>query len=115
MSATFDNHEPVWPKPARDGGIDAQGMYYANSITDELAQPPAEWLVLTRDYATQSGDTIALEPDNANGWYDADKQDLHLVVPTQSPQEVAEGAAAMLERSRIGLKRLFLHPCFTVG
>ncbi len=115
VSATFDNHEPVWPKPARDGGIDAQGMYYANSITDELAHPPAEWLVLTRDYATQSGDTTALEPDNANGWYDADKQDLHLVVPTQSPQEVAEGAAAMLERSRIGLKRLFLHPCFTVG
>ena len=45
----------------------------------------------------------------------AKKQDLHLVVPTQSPQEVAEGAAAMLEKSRIGLKRLFLHPCFTVG
>jgi CO/xanthine dehydrogenase Mo-binding subunit len=28
---------------------------------------------------------------------------------------VAEGAATMLGRSRIGLKRLFLHPCFTVG
>src|SRR4029077_15724401 len=25
------------------------------------------------------------------------------------------GAAAMLGKSRIGLKRLFLHPCFTVG
>ena len=90
-------------------------MYHAKAIDDELAQPPAEWLVLTRDYATQSGDTAALEPDNANGWYDCDKQELHLVVPTQSPQEVAEGAAAMLAKSRIGLKRLFLHPCFTVG
>ena len=115
ISPTYDKHEPVWPKPALDGDVGAQGMHHANSIDEELAHPPAEWLVLTRDYATQSGDTAALEPDNANGWYDAEKQELHLVVPTQSPQEVAEGAATMLGKSRIGLKRLFLHPCFTVG
>ena len=90
-------------------------MYHADTIADEIAHPPAQWLVLTRDYATQSGDTAALEPDNTNGWYDAGKQELHLVVPTQSPQEVAQGAAAMLASSRIGMKRLFLHPCFTVG
>ena len=42
------------------GDVGAQGMYYAKSIDDELAQPPADWLVLTRDYATQSGDTAAL-------------------------------------------------------
>ena len=71
--------------------------------------------MLTRDYATQSGDVAALEPDNANSWYDSARQELHLVVGTQSPQEVAEGVAAMLGASRIGLKRLFLHPCFTVG
>ena len=115
ISPSYDNHEPVWPKPARDGDVGAQGMYHANRIDDELAHPPADWLILTRDYATQSGDTAALEPDCANAWYDADKQELHLVVPTQSPQEVAEGAATMLGKSRIGLKRLFLHPCFTVG
>ena len=115
ISASYSQHEPVWPKPARDGDVGAQGMHYAKSIDDELAQPPADWLALTRDYATQSGDTAALEPDNANGWYDREKEDLHLVVPTQSPQEVAAGAAAMLAKSRIGLKRLFLHPCFTVG
>ena len=115
ISPSYDNHEPVWPKPARDGDVGAQGMYHANRIDDELAHPPADWLILTRDYATQSGDTAALEPDCANAWYDAEKQELHLVVPTQSPQEVAEGAATMLGKSRIGLKRLFLHPCFTVG
>ena len=115
LSPSYAQHEPVWPQPARDGDVGAQGMHYAKSIDDELAQPPADWLVLTRDYATQSGDTAALEPDNANGWYDREKEDLHLVVPTQSPQEVAAGAAAMLAKSRIGLKRLFLHPCFTVG
>ena len=90
-------------------------MYHAQAIDEELSHPPADWLVMTRDYATQSGDTAALEPDNANGWYDREKEDLHLVVPTQSPQEVAAGAAAMLGKSRIGMKRLFLHPCFTVG
>ncbi|MBV9971402.1 MAG: xanthine dehydrogenase family protein molybdopterin-binding subunit [Xanthobacteraceae bacterium] len=112
---SYENHEPVWPKPARDGDVAAQGMYHAERIGDELATPPADWLVVTRDYATQSGDVAALEPDCANGWYDGDKQELHLVVGTQSPQEVAEGVAVMLERSRIELKRLFLHPCFTVG
>src|SRR5258708_22667640 len=70
---------------------------------------------MTRDYATQSAHTAALEPDNANGWYDSAKQEVHLVVSTQSPQEVAEGIATLMARSRAGLKRLFLHPCFTVG
>src|ERR1700722_3340827 len=111
----YEKHEPVWPKPAADVDFGAQGMHHADGIADELIHPPAEWLVLRRDYATQSGDVAALEPDNANVWYDADKQELHLVVGTQSPQEVAEGVAAMLGTSRIGLKRLFLHPCFTVG
>jgi CO/xanthine dehydrogenase Mo-binding subunit len=115
ISPSFAAHEPIWPKSARDGDAAARGMYHADRIGDELAKPPADWLVLTREYATQSGDVAAMEPDCANGWYDRDGQELHLVVPTQSPQEVAEGVAAMLGKSRIGLKRLFLHPCFTVG
>jgi CO/xanthine dehydrogenase Mo-binding subunit len=112
---TYERHEPVWPQPSSDGDTGAQGMFHAKAIDEKLKHPPADWLVLARDYATQSGDTAALEPDNANGWYDPARQELHLVIPTQSPQEVAEGAASMLARSRIPLKRLFLHPCFTVG
>ena len=115
IGAMYDSHEPVWPQPNLDGDISAQGMHYAKMIDDELQDPPPGWLVLTRDYLTQSGDTAALEPDNANGWYDPTKGELHLVVPTQSPQEVAEGAVAMMSDSKFGLKRLFLHPCFTVG
>jgi len=114
-TVAYDRHEPVWPQPARDGDLGAQGMYHAQAIDEELGHPPADWLVMTRDYATQSGDTAALEPDNANGWYDSAKQEMHLVVPTQSPQEVAEGVATLIAKSRLGLKRLFLHPCFTVG
>jgi CO/xanthine dehydrogenase Mo-binding subunit len=114
-TVAYDRHEPVWPKPALDGDLGAQGMYHAQAIDEELSHPPADWLVMTRDYATQSGDTAALEPDNANGWYDSARQEMHLVVPTQSPQEVAEGIATSMAKSRVGLKRLFLHPCFTVG
>ncbi len=114
-TVAYDRHEPVWPKPALDGDLGAQGMYHAQAIDEELSHPPADWLVMTRDYATQSGDTAALEPDNANGWYDSARQEMHLVVPTQSPQEVAEGIATLMAKSRVGLKRLFLHPCFTVG
>lgn len=115
ISATYRDHEPVWPQPALDGDIGSQGMYHAGTIDDELAHPSSGWLVLANDYTTQSGDTAALEPDNANAWYDAGKQELHLVVPTQSPQEVAEGAATMMIKSKLGLHRLFIHPSFTVG
>src|ERR1700755_335934 len=72
-------------------------------------------LCRNRAPAGKSGDPAALEPDNANGWYDRDREELHLVVASQSPQEVAENTASMLAASKIGLKRLFLHPCFTVG
>ena len=111
----FKKHEPAWPQGQPSGDIGAEGMFYADAISKELANPPADWLVLTRDYASQYTDTAALEPDNANGWYDAAKQELHLVVPTQSPMEVAQNTASMLAKSRLGLNRLFLHPFYTVG
>jgi CO/xanthine dehydrogenase Mo-binding subunit len=111
----FKKHEPAWPQGQPNGDIGAEGMFYANAIGEELANPPAHWLVLTRNYASQYTDTAALEPDNANSWYDSAKQEMHLVVPTQSPAEVARNAASMLAKSRFGLKRLFLHPFYTVG
>jgi CO/xanthine dehydrogenase Mo-binding subunit len=112
---TYRKHLPVWPKGAAGGDLNAEAIYHADAIGKDLAHPRADWLVLTRDYVSQSVDTAALETDNANGWYDASKQELHLVAPTQSPQEVATGMAEMLGKSRIGLSRLFLHPCYTVG
>jgi len=107
--------QPVWPDGVEHGKLGEQGMYYAGKIKAELDAPPADWLVLERDYNTQSIDTAALEPDNANCWYDADKQELHMVVPTQSPQEVIDSAVEMVKTSKYPLKKLFLHPCYTVG
>jgi CO/xanthine dehydrogenase Mo-binding subunit len=97
----------------KDQGPD--GIAYGERIAQELAAPPDDWLILKRDYFSQSTDTSALEPDNANGWYDAATQSLHLVLATQSPQEVMTAAVEMVKKSRFPLKQLFIHPCYTVG
>jgi CO/xanthine dehydrogenase Mo-binding subunit len=109
--------EPVWPDGKDHGTLGEEGMFHAGEIGKRLAEPPPEWLVLEHKYTTQSIDTAALEPDNANCWYDAASGDLHLVVPTQSPIEVGESAAEMMGKAKavFPLKRLFVHPCYTVG
>ena len=107
--------EPVWADAHEHGKLDEQGVFHAQAIADELDHPPAEWLVVDREYKTQSVDTAALEPDNANCWYDAATQSLHMVIPTQGPHEVAQSALEMAGKSRFPVKNLFLHPCYTVG
>ncbi len=108
-------HAPVWPDGKEHGKLDEQGMFHAGRIADELDHPSPDWLVFDREYNTQSVDTAALEPDNANVWYDAATQSLHMVVPTQSPLEVADAAAGMVAKCGFPVKQLFLHPCYTVG
>ena len=110
-------HEPVWPDGVDHGKLGEQGIFYANQIAAELDKPPEDWLVLEREYNTQSIDTAALENDNANCWYDSTAQTLHMVVPTQSPVEVGENAAAMLAKARSAfpVKQVIVHPCYTVG
>ncbi|HWW04199.1 xanthine dehydrogenase family protein molybdopterin-binding subunit [Collimonas sp.] len=108
-------HQPVWPDGQEHGKLGEQGMFYAAQIQEQLDHPPADWLVMERNYNTQSIDTAALEPDNANCWYDSSSQALHMVVPTQSPGEVVESAIEMLKKGKFPLKQLFLHPCYTVG
>lgn len=108
-------HLPVWPEGREGGKLDQQGMFFAGEMADELKSPPEDWLVMSRRYTTQSVDTSALEPDNANGWYDAATQTLHMVVPTQSPQEVADEMPRMMAKGHRTVKTLILHPCYTVG
>ncbi|EKT58297.1 xanthine dehydrogenase family protein molybdopterin-binding subunit [Providencia sneebia] len=108
-------HLPVWPEGREGGKLDQEGMYYADQLAKQLANPPEDWLVIKRNYYSQSIDTSALEPDNANGWYDPETESFHLVIPTQSPQEVSASLPGMLAKSNFPIKRIFLHPCFTVG
>ncbi len=110
-------HQPVWPDGKDHGQLGEQGMYHAGRIRQQLDQPPADWLVLEREYDTQSIDTAALEPDNANCWYDPAAQALHMVVPTQSPIEVGQSTAEMLAKAKgaFPVAQVFVHPCYTVG
>ncbi|MGB9097133.1 xanthine dehydrogenase family protein molybdopterin-binding subunit [Erwinia sp.] len=108
-------HLPVWPEGREGGKLDQEGMFYAASMADELTSPPEDWLVMSRRFTTQSIDTSAMEPDNANGWFDTATQTLHLVIPTQSPQEVADEMPRMLAKRHPAVKQLILHPCYTVG
>ncbi|AET89487.1 aldehyde oxidase and xanthine dehydrogenase molybdopterin binding protein [Burkholderia sp. YI23] len=107
--------EPVWADAAEHGKLDEQGMFHAQHIADALDHPPEDWLVVDRHYRTQSVDTAALEPDNANCWYDAATQSLHMVIPTQGPTEVTQSVIEMTSKSHFAVKKLFLHPCYTVG
>jgi len=108
-------HLPVWPDGRNHGELGEQGMYHAGRIRARLSEPEDGLLVMNRKYQTQSVDTAALEPDNANCWHDEGARTLHMVVPTQSPSEVAATAAAMLGESRFDVDTLVLHPCYTVG
>ncbi|MBH1966526.1 MAG: xanthine dehydrogenase family protein molybdopterin-binding subunit [Comamonadaceae bacterium] len=115
--SSMRKHQPVWPDGNDHGKLDEQGMARANSLRKELADPPADWLVLDRQYQTQSVDTAALEPDNANCWYDATNRTLHMVVASQGPSEVVESAAEMAAKSKsvFPVDKIVVHPCYTVG
>ncbi len=108
-------HLPVWPDGKDHGSVGEEGMFYAGQIRDALDSPSEDWLVLSRKYQTQSVDTAAMEPDNANCWYDPASAAMHMVVPSQSPSEVASAAADMLAQSTFDVTTLVLHPCYTVG
>ncbi|WP_218510031.1 xanthine dehydrogenase family protein molybdopterin-binding subunit [Variovorax sp. dw_308] len=112
---SFKKRQANWPEALMDGKVNEQGMAHARAIADELDKPGEDLLVVSREYFSQSIDTSALEPDNANCWYDPDKQELHMVVPTQGPVEVVESMTQMLAKAAFPVKNLFLHPCYTVG
>lgn len=100
----------------RGGGRDTFGN---DTAARRLAEAPAassdRLLVMRRQYHSQSIDTAALEPDNANCWYDPGTRALHMLLATQSPHEVAKHAAEMLAASAFKPKSIFVQPCHTVG
>ncbi len=111
----YVKQQAVWPSPREEGTAAEQALFHAQKIHADLNNPPPEWTVFQRDYATPSTDTFALETDNSNGWYDASQQALHFVVPTQSPDEIAQDVVSMVKASRFPLKKLYLYPFSTVG
>lgn len=95
-----------------------RGMAAAEAIAAEIeaARGDPSRLVLTRKAFSQSIDPCALEPDNGNGWYDADTRTLHLLVAAQSPYEVARVAALMMkDNTRFPVEHIELLTGTTVG
>jgi len=111
----YSNQEPLWPKGNIQGDASEQGMYYAQQIQDELANPSSEYLVIEREFKTQSTDAFTMETENANCWYDSSSKSLHMVVSVQNPNETMTSAVEMLKGSAFALKDLYIYPSYTVG
>ncbi|WP_445938515.1 xanthine dehydrogenase family protein molybdopterin-binding subunit [Pseudomonas sp.] len=109
------NRKPAWGEGKISGDLTEQGLYHAEQMQQQLQSPPDDWLVFDERFKTQSVEPCALEADNGNGWFDAATGTLHFVVATQCPFEVAEQTAHMLAPSRFGVKKLSMHPGYTVG
>ncbi|HEX7813818.1 xanthine dehydrogenase family protein molybdopterin-binding subunit [Dyella sp.] len=88
---------------------------HAKTIADLLAAPPPGQRVFERQFASQSVDPAALEPDNGTAWYDRATRTLHLVAATQAPYVVATQAMTMAKASRLGIDAFRFYPTSTVG
>ena len=110
----FSGDDPAWP-PAGDGDAMGRGMQAAAEIEREIAAAGSDALVLKHKYFSQSVDASAMEADNGNVWYDPATGNLHAMMATQSPYEVAEVAAILVSKSKFKLARVDLKAGYTVG
>ncbi|NIB40825.1 xanthine dehydrogenase family protein molybdopterin-binding subunit [Pseudomaricurvus alkylphenolicus] len=111
----YKKQELEWPEADLRGDVGERGMYYAEEIGREIERPGRDVMVLSRDYFSQSTDMAALEPDSVNTWYNEQEHSLHMVIPTQSPQDAARHVAEICARGKAPVKQLYIHPCHTVG
>jgi len=111
----FRKRHPVWPQALENGKDNQRAMYHAESLAQQLDNPPDDWLVFDGEYHTPYIDHFAMEADNANCWYDAQAGDMHVVCGSQSPGELVERMAGIHGSSTFTSNRFFLHPTYTVG
>lgn len=106
---------PFWPEGKSGGNLEEDGVFLANELRKTLENPPEDWLVLDKEFYSQSVDMCAMEPDNANGWYDANNKTFHYVVAVQSSMDIIESVVDIISNSTFPLEKLIVHPCTTVG
>ncbi|MBS7825043.1 xanthine dehydrogenase family protein molybdopterin-binding subunit [Wohlfahrtiimonas chitiniclastica] len=111
----FRKYIPFWPEGKKGGNLEQTGIYYAEQLAKEMKHPPEDWLILDREFYSQSIDVCAMEPCNSNGWYDEKNEALHFVVADQSAMDVSKHIIELVNQSHFKFKKLFLHPCSTVG
>lgn len=111
----YKKRTPYWPVGKKGGNLAQDGILLAEGLAKEMDSPPDDWLVLDREFFSQSIDMCAMEPDNCNAWYDAKTESLHVVMGIQTPPQVAGSIVDIISKSKFKFKQLFFHPCTTVG
>lgn len=103
---------PVWSPAEPKGEVAARASFHGDRIRAELSANNPDWLVLERDFETQSIDPMFLEPEAGLGWYDPATRTLETVVGVQSPQEATESIAHCLGEARGDVKPARIHTHF---
>src|ERR1700741_4258949 len=90
----------------------AKAASYGEKIRAELDAKNPAFLVLDREFETQSVDPMALEPENGLAWYDAGRKNLNLVLGVQSPAEIATAIAHLLGNAQAAFKPAHINTNF---
>ncbi|QPC44655.1 xanthine dehydrogenase family protein molybdopterin-binding subunit [Kaustia mangrovi] len=106
----FSGNDVEWPSPDESAAMAA-----AAEIEEEIAGAGDDALVLNQTYFSQSIDASAMEADNGNVWYDETSGALHLMMATQSPYEIAQVSAELVQASQFRLSAVDLKVGYTVG
>ncbi|NRD74151.1 xanthine dehydrogenase family protein molybdopterin-binding subunit [Shewanella sp. VB17] len=94
----YQLRQPKWPTEQNIAGtLSERGMYYADRINKEMADPSAH--VIDTDFQTQIVDPMMLEPEAANVWYDQQKHTLHGAITCQDPTDFSDMAVHLLKAS----------------
>ncbi|MGF1741705.1 molybdopterin-dependent oxidoreductase [Vibrio profundum] len=112
------NHKPVWPSANKNSSNNVKrAMYYADKIDSDLKSNESDWLILDRDFQTQSIEPMMFEAEAFNGYLDAKNNSLHVVITTQSPQDFHEMTAKILSESPLTkhIKKLIVHSPYIGG
>jgi CO/xanthine dehydrogenase Mo-binding subunit len=100
-----DDGQPIWARlPIPTGQAYAEAATHGEQIRAELAENNPAYLVLDREFETQSVDPMFLEPESGLAWFDAASKNLELVVGSQSPYEVATAVAYLLGDAQEAVK-----------
>jgi CO/xanthine dehydrogenase Mo-binding subunit len=100
-----DDGQPIWARlPIPTGQAYAEAATHGEQIRAELAENNPAFLVLDREFETQSVDPMFLEPESGLAWFDTLSKKLELVVGSQSPYEVATAVAYLLGEAQEAVK-----------
>ncbi len=95
---TYRSHKEVWDAVAKQSGTVAQeGIYWADQIAKESENTG---YVLSKTFKTQTIEPMMMEPEAANAWFDPSSKTFHVIISSQSPQDMYQQGTQMLADSK---------------